>query len=269
MKKLVIGFLILGCGVCIPVLYYYWRQATQLPEWYAAQSSSTLRTLNFSNSSELRAARARLQEKIEASIAKSPAATPKNSLPLVSRTNSSNYSSGQAPSNASQIDTNKNVEVELSDREVNELAMATIAERTGHSQVLANVPSLHTQIKDGVLESGTVVNLADFPKNQLAEGEVAALGKVLKTFPFLENKELYIGISGKPQIENGQLKWDKHTKVKLGNLSLSLSELSQQLNIPQEKLEEKLNLSLAVGRLKVNNLEVTDNKVLLRGSVNQ
>jgi hypothetical protein len=268
MKKLLIGFLILS-SACISVVYYYWRQATQLPEWYSTQSSTAPNTLNFSNTSELRAARTRVQEKIEASIVNSQAVVPERSLPVNSYTSSSNNSLSQVSSEASdrKLAKQKNVEVELSDREVNELAMNAIAERAGQSQVLATVPSLHTNIKDGVLESGTVVNLADVPKNQLAESEAATLGKVLKTFPFLENKEIYVGIVGKPQIENGQLKWDNNTKIKLGNLSLSLSELSQRLNIPQDKLEEKLNLSLPLGRLKANDMELTENKVLLRGSV--
>jgi hypothetical protein len=63
------------------------------------------------------------------------------------------------------------------------------------------------------------------------------------------------------------LKLDNNTQIKLGNLSFSLSELSQKLDIPQEKLEQKLSLSPQLGRLKVNDVEVTDDKVLLRGAV--
>jgi hypothetical protein len=53
----------------------------------------------------------------------------------------------------------------------------------------------------------------------------------------------------------------------MGNLSLSLSELSQRLGIPQEQLEQKLSLSLELGRLKVNDMTLTNSKVLLRGAV--
>jgi hypothetical protein len=50
-------------------------------------------------------------------------------------------------------------------------------------------------------------------------------------------------------------------------LSLSLAELSQRLGIPQEQLEQKLSLSLQLGRLKVNDMTLADDKVLVKGSV--
>jgi hypothetical protein len=53
----------------------------------------------------------------------------------------------------------------------------------------------------------------------------------------------------------------------LGNLSLSLNELSQRLGIPAEQLEQTLNLSLPLGSLKVNDMELTNDKLLLKGSV--
>jgi hypothetical protein len=95
------------------------------------------------------------------------------------------------------------------------------------------------------------------------------VGKVLEAFPLLENKEVYIGLSGKPRIENGQLKLDKDTKIKIGNLSLSLSEVSQRLGIPQEEIEQKINQSLQAGNLKINDMELTESKILLRGSLKE
>jgi hypothetical protein len=83
----------------------------------------------------------------------------------------------------------------------------------------------------------------------------------------LENKEIYLGLTGKPKIENGQLLLDDNTQVKLGNLSFSISEISQRLGIPQETLQQKLRLSLQTGRLNVSDGTLTGDKVLLRGSV--
>ena len=237
MKKLFIVFLILS-GVGFAGLYYSWRQATHLPEWYSPQSNNTQNVFDPSNSSERLATQARLQEKIEARIAK-----------------------------AQEISPNKNVEIELSNTEVNELVTTTIAQEASKRPVLATVRTNHTTIKDGVLESGAVVNLDNLPRNQLNESELAALDKIQKTFPFLNEQDVYVGIAGKPQIEMGQVKWDSSTKVKLGNLSLSLNELSQRLGIPAEQLEQTLNLSLPLGSLKVNDMELTNDKLLLKGSV--
>lgn len=268
MKKLFIVFLLLS-GVGFSLVYYYWRQATKLPEWYTTQSLSTQRTLDLSNPSELAAAKTRLQEKIDASIAQSLSLSSPISLPLDQSTSNRTNSLSQFTNNSTsqEISPKKNVEIELSNQEVNELVMTKIAEETGQSKVFATALKNHTTIKEGVLESGAVVNLTELPGNQLNPKEIASLEKILKTFPFLANQEIYVAILGKPQIENGQLKWDDNTKIKLGNLNLTISELAQRLGIPQEQIEHKLNLSLQLGRLKVNDMELKDNKVLLRGSV--
>ncbi len=259
LKKLLLIFLLLSCGG-ISFLYYYWRQATQLPDWYTNQSLNTQKTLDRNSSSKLTAARSRLKEKLEASIAKSNVIAPESTLPLDSSTSSKTESTERKISK-------KSVEIELSEPEVNDLVMTTVAQRLGSSKILANTPDFHTTIKDGILESGTVINLENVPKNQLAESESDALDKVIKTFPFLEKQKVYVAISGKPKIENGEVKLDENTKIKLGNLSLSIPELSERLGIPQEKIEQKLKLSLPLEELKVEELEIADDKALLKGWV--
>ena len=262
MKRVFVIFFIL-IGVGCSFLYYSWRQATQLPEWYTNQLKGTPNTVNLSNSSEVLAAQSRLQEKIDEKIAQSLA---NRSVPNSTSTQT-NSASNVNSSTEGEVSKNQNVEIELSNQDVNELVIAKVAKQQGQSKILDAASGLQTTIKDGVLESGAVVNLANIPRNELAPGETQALDKVVKTFPMLENKELYLGISGKPRIENGQLKLDENTQVKLGNLSLSLAELSQRLGIPQEQLEQKLSLSLQLGRLKVNDMTLADDKVLLKGSV--
>ena len=270
MKKLFFVLLILS-GVSFSFLYYSWRQATQLPEWYTNQSRSTQNTLSLGNESDVIAAQARLKEKIEESIAKSLAKPEETSLPLTSPISSQTPSFSPVNNNSAEgeISKSKNVEIELSNQDVNDFVMTTIAKQESHSQVLANAQGFHTTIQDGRMDSGAVVNFADIPKNKLAETEKHPVGKVLEAFPLLENKEVYIGLSGKPRIENGQLKLDKDTKIKIGNLSLSLSEVSQKLGIPQEEIEQKLNHSLQAGDLKVNEMELTESKILLRGSLKE
>lgn len=264
MKKLFFVLLIFSC-VGFSFLYYSWRQATQLPEWYTPQSKNTQNPLSVGNESDIRAAQARLKEKIEGSIANSLANREESSLPITSPISPSIQANNN--STEQEISKSKNVEIELTNQDVNDFVMTAIAKQKSHSQVLANAQSFHTTIQDGRMESGAVVNFADITKNKLAETERTSVGKVLAAFPFLENKEVYIGLSGRPRIENGQLKLEQDTKIKIGNLSLSLSEVSQKLGIPQEKIEQKLNQSLQAGSLKVNDMELTESKVLLRGSV--
>ena len=49
MKKVVFAVSVfLGIGIAIG--YYYWGQATQIPDWYTAQSENTGTTLAVKNS---------------------------------------------------------------------------------------------------------------------------------------------------------------------------------------------------------------------------
>lgn len=246
MKKLYIVFLLL-ITASSSTLYYCWQQAIKLPSWYNTHSSSITATQDFSNPSEVRAAEARVQAKIEAAEFQNEL---KESLP-------------------SESIPKKNVEIELSNQEFNDLVTSTVAKQLNSHKALSVVPKLHTTIQEGNIESGTVINLSDIPKNQLTANETDLLEKVQKSFPFLKNRKIYVGIAGKPKIEDGKLKLDNNPQVKFGNLSISLLALSQSLNIPQAQIEQKLNRTLQVGVLKINELELIDHKVRLRGSVNK
>lgn len=262
MKKLCIVFALL-IAASSSILYYYWQQVTKLPNWYNTQSHSITANQEFSNPSEVRSAEARVQAKIEAAEQNDF----QESLPPVTSTNASSQNSYKA--RQQQSIQKKNIELELSDQEFNDLVTSTVAKHLNHNQSLSTVPKLHTTIQQGNIESGTVINLSEIPKNQLTATETDLLKKIQKTFPFLNNQKIYVGIAGQPKIEDGKLKLDNNPQVKLGNLSISLSALSQRLNIPQAQLEQKLNKALQVGSLKVNDLELIDNKVRLRGSVNK
>jgi hypothetical protein len=238
MKKLVFALSVF-LGIGIAVGYYYWRQATQIPKWYTAQSENTATTLAVKNSSELIAAKARAIEKINSRVEES-----------------------------SRISPSQPVEVQLDPQDVNELVTAKIAEKVNNGKVLPPASSIRTTIGDGRIESGTVVNLSGLPKNQLDEKQNAAIEKLVNTFPPLKDRDVYVGISGKPLVENGQLEWDDNTKIKLGNLSLSINELAQRLDVSPETLKQELNLSSQIGKLRVSELELKGDRVLLKGSVN-
>lgn len=130
------------------------------------------------------------------------------------------------------------------------------------------VKAVKTNIKDGKIESGAVVNISEIPTAHLRKEETAALTRVVKAFPTLNNREIYIGIEGKPTIENGELKFDENTKLKVGNLSFTQAELSKKLGIPESQIRQVSNIELQLGKLKVNDIELTDDKALLKGSVN-
>ncbi|MBE9129746.1 MULTISPECIES: hypothetical protein [unclassified Coleofasciculus] len=109
--------------------------------------------------------------------------------------------------------------------------------------------------------------MAELSNHPSASRKEATLERAIAAFPVLKERDVYVGISAKPRIENGRLKLDDGTEIKVGNLRLTLSQLAQRLDVPPEKLEQSLNMTLELGRFQVSDVDVSDNKVFLRGLV--
>ena len=234
MKK--VGVLLILITGFLSFLYYYWYQATQLPPWYA-QSHQSFQNVDRKVLETPQPNQENIEAKIEATISKNQ--------------------------------TSKNIEVKLNEREVNHLVVSKMGETPDSRKLLAATKGFNTKIQDGTLSTGAVINISEIPVDKLETSEQAAIAKVMQTFPALKNQDVYIGVEGKPIVEKGQLKLDDNTKVKLGNLSFTVSELANQLGIPKAKLEQKINLELQLGRLKVSDIELTGNNAVIKGSVSQ
>ncbi|MBD1942951.1 hypothetical protein H6F50_11365 [Coleofasciculus sp. FACHB-712] len=271
MKKSIFLFLLLALG-SFSVVYYYWKQATQLPEWYVTKEKTTnpqVRQIDFRNEAEVQTVKARLQRNVDAKIENSIGASQGLQTELSRRDGSDKKPAVDKITENPQAELGtQNIEIDLSEHEVNDLVISTIAKDKNTSKLLASTKGLNTTIKNGQVESGVVFNVSEVPKEELNQQEKELLEKVIKTFPFLEEKEVYIGVEGKPRVENGQLKLEEQTKIKVGNLSFTTAELSQRLGIPQEKIEQRLKLELELGRLKINDIEIKENNASLKGSVN-
>jgi hypothetical protein len=219
MKKIGI---ILSVLIAAPLsfAYYYWQQATKLPEWYAAnettdhQQSNSAEQLEQSNSAE----------QLELEI-------PQEMLEKGTKA-------------SSEVSNGKSVEVKLDEKELNDLLVSKISKDVVSGELSQAVKGSNTTIKNGKIESGAVLSLSEIPVDQLKANEKEALQKAIKTFPALKNKEVYVGIEGKPRAENGQLAFDDNTSIKLGNLSFTVLELSNRLGVPKESVEKAINLDL-------------------------
>jgi hypothetical protein len=234
MKRIgVISLILLATGVIAG--FYYWRQATTLPTWYAKQvtTANTTNTKNQINIQET-------TKKIEAKIADS----------------------------TQQLANNKDVELQLDENELNNLLASEIVKKSNKIQLTQAVKAVKTEIEDGKLKSGAIVNISEISTAQLGKNDVAELTKLIKAFPTLEDREVYIGIEGRPTLKNGQLRFDENSKIKVGNLSFTQAELSEKLGIPESKIKELTKLQLQIDKLKVNDIELNNEKALLRGSVN-
>ena len=265
LKKLGILLLVLVLGAS-GVLYYIWSRATQLPEWYVKQPQAEnppppgVESLGVGD--------AQPEENIATSADAQPAERTDPSTRQDADNADTQINPSPRPSGSHLKIQDGEIEITLSEQDVTGLVNSAIFAGVSDSEFAAVVKGTHTEIENGRIESGAVVDLRELPLEELSPEEQAAIAQVFQTFPILKDREVYIGIEGTPKVKNGRIQLDRNTKIKVGNLSMKLSQLSQQTGTPIATLEDKINRALDLEGIRINRLELTDESLLIRGSTN-
>jgi hypothetical protein len=226
MKKMgVLLLLLMGGGLGIG--YYFWHQATQLPEWYTQNQVETRKLVNVQKKATA------IEQKIK-----------------------------------QQADSSKNPEIKLNGDELNDLFVSKLVDKSGTESLPKALKGIHTKIENDKLKTGAVVDIKELQSSQLGEREKALVAQLTEKFPTLGDRKIYIGLEGKPQLENNQLKFDSNTRVQLGDLSFTLTEVADRLGIPPEKLQERINVELQLGNLQVKDIEFQNGNAVIKGSAN-
>ncbi len=229
--------MVLGAGSL--AIAYYWSQLTALPKEYQAKNSSPkTRVLYFKDTEpELKVA-----DKIQLQV--------KEQLEEVTEEN-------QLP---------ESVEVELEQQELNQLLINNIAEKTKSQDILAGATIVNPKIAEDEIEIGAVFNTSDLSFDHLKAHEQNFVERAIATFPGFRERDVYIGIEGKLKAENGGLRFDEETKIKLGNVKLTVGEVAEILGVPAEKIIRRLDLEM--NQLNIDEVELGGEGVKLKVSVN-
>ncbi|NJP10948.1 MAG: hypothetical protein HC866_16930 [Leptolyngbyaceae cyanobacterium RU_5_1] len=231
MKKF--WFYLAGVGVgVVGVPYYFWNQATQLPGWYDDRAISA-------NAINLRD-RAALQQAQQSTKTKFANVHP--------------FADGTAA-------------IELTESEFNSLLASEISSAVDTQNLASAVRAVNTTIKNGKIESGAVINLADASTETLTQNEQTLLMELVKVFPGLTDRDVYVGIEGTPTIENGQFSL-RHTRIRIGNLRFSVADIAQQLGVSEAALRQELEHQIPLKQLGVHDVHVLGDRVQIRGVVN-
>ncbi len=151
----------------------------------------------------------------------------------------------------------------LNSQELTALA-ATEADRLSQTYGVPGVArSVSAQIADGKLEGGVTVNLSALPLDSLSSQERSVLESALKAIPELGNQDIYIGLSGQPIIQDGQVQWGPNLRVHVGGLALSVEQIAQQVGLNEADLRKELNQVLA--ELKVSSLAIEGDQLHIQG----
>lgn len=234
---------VVGIGIAVgafTAVSYYWQQATHLPEWYVNQSNSSRKVIRLVRNRKIRSAEEILNAKLAAG--------------------ESDVINASLPGEASEV------EVQLNETELNQLVIGAIAEDPNSRQLITSARGFNTTIQNGAIASGAVINLSEIPTHRLGDNEKAILRRAISTFPSLAEREIYIGIEGQPQVEDGLIKFDDSTMIRLGDISLSVAELSKRLGVSQEEIERRLNLELRSRQIDISTIELVEDSAVIRGS---
>lgn len=245
MKKSSILFLLISTGIVVGTasgIYYFWRQVTQLPEWYTAGQN------NSRTYAQIQKSGAAIEKKIEAQIQTSPPPATVADQPDV-----------QIPK------ASEPVQVALSSQELNDLLVTKITEKRQGQPLPSSVKGFNTTVKDDKLKTGAVVDIQELQHSGLGEQQQQFLSEITQKLP-MSDRKIYIGVEGKPQIQNGKLRFDENARIQVGNMSFTIAEVASRLGVSPEKVQDQLNFELQLRGLTVNDIDFKDGNAILKGS---
>jgi hypothetical protein len=212
MKKMLWSIAII-IGAPSGILFYVWQQATATPDWYRDRAS-----IRLNDDTAVQLARQRVADKI-ATVQPQP---------------------------------DRTYEIALNQQDVNAIAITEINHLAKRTQLTGAIESVNSTIQEGRIKSGAVINLANLPTQGLSSTEQDVVTWVRQTFPGMVDREIYVGVEGQPTIQDGQLQFDDSLRIKIGNLSLTVATLWQELN-------------RELGALQIKDVQVQDDQLRLRG----
>ncbi|MGB3574250.1 MAG: hypothetical protein WBA01_19605 [Phormidesmis sp.] len=155
-------------------------------------------------------------------------------------------------------------DVVISENELNQRVNDAIASDPTIAPIINISKGVETSIEGDRVESGLTINLNDLPLNELPVEAEAAVSELLQTFPFLSERDVYIGVEGRPQIVDGAVSLDD-TNIRFGPLKLPVSSVASQLGVSQTDIEQQLNAVLEQEGLTPESIEIVDGQIVIKG----
>lgn len=147
---------------------------------------------------------------------------------------------------------------------LNQMVTDAIAQEPYTAPILDIAKDINTAIQNGRVESGATINLSDLPLAALpAEGR-QAVEQLTQTFPFLANRDVYLGVEGRPKIVDGALSLDD-THIRLGQLKLPVGSVARQLGLSQGDIEQQIDALLSQQGLTLNDVDIVDGQLIVKG----
>lgn len=250
----ILGWLLLGLLLGMGLwAYLSWKRLTAVPDWYPRNAT----TVTVQNAPELSpSSPAPSSGSIEpAAIARSPETLRQEAAQLQQKILNT-LGPGAAPTDSPTL--------ELSAAELETLLLDQLLRKPIGADLLQSAQGFAATIDNGTLKSGLVINTDRIPRQLLSPGELESLDRLLATVPGLQGRDLYIGITGQPQVVQGTLQGQDTLQLQIGETQWDLAELTQPLGIDPGKVDQELNKVL--GNLPVESLRLEGDRLILQGA---
>lgn len=196
-----------------------------------------------------------------------PAASEDGSSDSIEETSAEGVRSSRREEEIEQANTTRPVsagEIVISEADLNDLMTAALESQPELAPLLDASDGVNTTIKDGRIETGLEMNISEIPADALpAEGQ-EALEDLRQTFPFLADRDVYIGIEGSPKVVDGAMSLDD-TNVRFGQLKLPIGSVAGQLGVSQETIEAEIAAVLEEQGLTPEDIQVYDGEIVITG----
>lgn len=161
---------------------------------------------------------------------------------------------------------NGQISLALGELQLSQLVNDAILSQPQAAKILANAQSLQTVLKGDLIETGAVLNLAELPRDGLSAELQSGLDQLTQAAPMLANRDIYIGISARPQVQDGQISLDQDLGLRLGQFTLPLADVAEQMGFSTSEIEQTLNDLLEQKGVTLENIQVLEQQLVITGS---
>ncbi len=217
-------------------IYYVWQQAIKLPDDYLKETAQSKPGIPVPplQSSQITARAAVSKQKIAAPI--------------------------------EQAKVGQKIDVKLTDRDLNNLVIAKLATSQPSKQLPTGVKGIKTNIKDGKIHIGALVNLGQLAANGTPGSQTAMLTKLTDKLTFLKNRDVFVGIVGTPIVESSKVKFSEDTEIKVGGMKFTIAQLADNLGVAPAKIQQMIDLQLQQKNFKIDRVNLSNNGLSIEGA---
>lgn len=146
-------------------------------------------------------------------------------------------------------------DVVFSEDEFNALVLSSLRNHTDGQRLLAVSEAVHTDLTNGEIEFGAVINMAALARAEPKAKQ--AFERAMQVLPLKADDEIFVAIVGTPIARNGNLALADDVRVRIGSIEISNGVLSR-LGVPVHKLNQE---DLPLQRLRLSSITPLDGEI--------